>query len=304
MSETLFGIFHTAYERAGEYFYQAVNGDFINTIIVEADYKSEDFAKNMDELVRHPEIKVWVAVTYLAFRIRNDVTVADNGEQNSAFNPKTELLKNYRENINGFVDYLKQKGWYESVIGFYMDEPLLWNIKNEDLKEFTRYFRTEAAPEKRFFVCFSVAGVAPEYWTTNNVLPITRDSSQYLTDIAFNMYHKWSDDYLEILKLMLARTGNRADLRLWMIPCTMNYRGDKDEEYCIEHLDNCYEVLKAFPCKGGLMCFTYYTFDPQEEALGNVGLDNLSDPEYKNYWPKLYDRIKEIGREIVSGKLG
>ena len=51
------------------------------------------------------------------------------------------------------------------------------------------------------------------------------------------------------------------------------------------------------------MCFTYYTFTPDEEALGNIGLDKLSDPSYKNYWPKLVERVKEIGREISSGKI-
>ncbi len=116
MAETLFGIFHTAYERAGEYFYKAVNGGFINTIIVESNYKSEEFAKSMDELVNHPEIKVWILVTYLAFKSQTRTTIADNGEQNSVFNPKTKFLKNFRSNVNEFVAYLKQKGWYDSVI--------------------------------------------------------------------------------------------------------------------------------------------------------------------------------------------
>jgi len=303
MAETLFGIFHTAYERAGEYFYKAVNSDYINTFIVESHYKSEEFAKSMNELVRHPDKKVWIAVTYLGFKFENSVTIADNGEEKSVFNPKTEFVKNYRENVNEFINYLKVMGWYDSVIGFYMDEPLLWNIKNDDLQEFTGYFRTVVAPEKRFFICFSIAGVAPEFWTINDVLPITPESSKHLTDIAFDMYHKWSDDYLKILKLMVERSGNRFDLRVWMIPCTMNYRGDKSEEYCIEHLNECYQVLKNLPCKGGLMCFTYYTFAPEEEALGNIGLDKLSNPEYKDYWPNLCNRIKEIGREITSGKL-
>ena len=303
MANTLFGIFHTAYERAGNFFYEVVNSDYVNTILVEANYRSEEFAKSMDEIVKHPDKKAWIAVTYLAFKSENTVTIADNGEEESVFNPKTTFFADYRERINDFIAYLKEKGWYESFIGFYMDEPLLWNITNDDFEEFTGYFRTVVAPEKRFLACFSIAGVAPEFWTINDVKPITPKSSRHLTDIAYDMYHKWSDDYLEILKLMLERAGNRDDLRLWMIPCTMNYRGDKSEEHCLEHLNACYEVLKKAPCKGGLMCFTYYTFTPDEEALGNIGLDKLSDPSYKNYWPKLVERVKEIGREISSGKI-
>ena len=301
MSETMFGIFHTAYERAGKHFFDIAACDYVNTVLVESDYKSEEFAVSLNELKKHPDKRAWVACSSLGFITKNEQTVADTGEK-SEFNPHTEMRADYKARINEFIDYLKQKGWYDTIVGFYMDEPLLWNVKNDDLEEFSGYFRTVAAPDKRFFVCFSIAGVAPEFWTINDVKPITPKSSQYLTDIAFDMYHKWSDDYLEILRLMKERAGNREDLRIWMIPCTMNYRGNVTEEHCLEHLNNCYEVLKKQKNPGGLMCFTYYTFKAEEEDLGNIGLDKLSDPLYNNYWKRLINRIKEIGREIVSQK--
>ena len=304
MGQTLFGIFHTAYERAPSYFFEAAKSNYINTFLVESDYRSEEFAVSMNEITLHSDKKAWLGVTYLGFKSINNVTIADNGESKSEFNPTTEFFADFRQNVDAMLAELKARGWYDSVEGFYMDEPMLWNIKNDWLEEFTGYFRTEAAPEKRFFVCFSIAGVAPEFWTINNIEPINPKSTRFLTDVAFDMYHKWNADYNEVLRLMLERTGNRKDLRVWMIPCTMKYRGDKSEEYCIEHLNGCYETLKKLPCKGGLMCFTYYTFLPEEEALGNIGLDKLTEREYKNYWPELMSRIKEIGREIVSGELG
>lgn len=303
MAETLFGIFHTAYERAGDYFYKAVNSDFVNTFLVESHYKSEEFAISMNEIKAHPDKSAWISVTYLGFKSENNVTIADNGEKQSVFNPVTTFFSDYRQKIDDFVAYIKSQGWYDCILGFYMDEPLLWNITNEDFETFTGYFREVACPDKRFFVCFSIAGVAPEFWTINDVLPINPTSSRHLTDIAFDMYHKWSEDYEKILELMLERAGNRDDLKVWMIPCTMNYRGDKSEEYCLEHLNACYDVLKRQNRKGGLMCFTYYTFTPDEEALGNIGLDKLTCPDYKNYWPRLWNRICEIGMEITSGKI-
>ena len=106
MSNTLFGIFHTAYERANDYFYEVVNSDYINTILVEANYKSEEFAKSMDEIVRHPDKKAWVAVTYLGFVSRNSVTIADNGEEQSVFNPQTTFLPEYRKNIDDMIAFL------------------------------------------------------------------------------------------------------------------------------------------------------------------------------------------------------
>lgn len=302
MDKTLFGIFHTAYERSNDAFYKFVNNDYVNVFIVESYYKSKEFAVSMDEIKRHPEKSAFIAVTALGFKSQNKVTIADTGEVISEFNPDTQFDDNYKQNIDCFIDYIKEKGWYDSVEGFYMDEPLLWNITNDDLEKFTGYFRTVAAPEKRFFICFSIAGVAPEFWTINNVKPITPKSAKYITDIAFDMYHAWSDDYAKILDIMLKNAGNREELKVWMIPCTMNYRGDKDEKHCLNHLNGCYETLKKLKNPGGLMCFTYYTFAPNEEALGNIGLDKLSKPDYKFYFPKLIDRIKEIGFEICSGK--
>lgn len=50
------------------------------------------------------------------------------------------------------------------------------------------------------------------------------------------------------------------------------------------------------------MCFTYYTVTAEEEALGNIGLDKLCNPAYNYKWDRLAERVREIGREIVSGK--
>lgn len=34
MDRTLFGIFHTAYERSGDYFFRAADSDYLNVFIV------------------------------------------------------------------------------------------------------------------------------------------------------------------------------------------------------------------------------------------------------------------------------
>ncbi|MGI6713896.1 MAG: hypothetical protein ACOX3K_02410 [Bacilli bacterium] len=301
-----FGIFHTAYEKAGNAFFDFVDSDYINTIHVESDYGSEKFEISMNKIKSQQRVQAWIAVTPIGFEIKNDATMIDNGVETSVFNPKTKLREDYKSRVNQLIAYLKEKGYYSHVCGFYMDEPLLWNITNDMLEEYTGYFRTVAAPDKRFFICFSVAGVCPEIWTINDIQPITKKSVQYLTDIAFDMYHPWNETYDQCLKSMLDKSGNRDDLRLWMIPCTMNYRGTYQEDDAIDHLNKCYEVLKNYQCSGGLMCFTYYTFDPTEEALGNIGLQHLNNPHLTNqwpsisYWPRLIKRLKEIGKEIVA----
>ena len=297
-----FGIFHTTMERNSKAFYKIMACDYVNTIIVECDYKSQDFEKTFEELLKHEDKSAWISVTNLGFKTISNTSIADTGTNTSAFNPTTIVQKDYTERIDNLILFLKEKGWYKKVKGFYMDEPLLWNITNDDLEAFTGYFRTVAAPDKRFFICFSVAAVAPEFWTINNIKPITPKSVQYLTDIAFDMYHAWSEDYEKITELMLKRAGDRKDLFVWFIPCTMDYRGNKTEQHCIDHLNGCFSLLKKSQNPGGLMCFTYHTFSPQEEDLGNVGLDKLTDPTYKKYWPILENKIVEIGRSLINGK--
>lgn len=296
----LFGIYHTAYEKIKDKFYDVIDSNLVNTIIVESYYESEEFKISLDKLKTKENISVWISVGYLGFVSRNNVTIADNNEQDSIFNPQTTFLSDYKDRVDRFINFLKEHDYYNHVVGFYMDEPLLWNIKNDWLEEFTKYFRTKAAIDKRFFICFSVAGVAPSIWTINDVKPITPKSSKYLTDIAFDMYHKWSEDYDKITDFMLQRSGNRQDLKVWMIPCTMNYRGTYKEEYAIEHLEKCYQRLKQFPNPGGLMCYTYYTFPVEKEDLGNEGLDVIANKESGKYWPNLVNKIKEISKEIIG----
>lgn len=301
-----FGIYHTAYEKIGNEFFDLVSSDFINCIHVESNYGSPDFEVTMNKIKELDSVTAWIAVGSLGFSIKNEATIADNGEKENSFNPIATLLPDYKERVDAFIAYLKEKGYYEHVCGFYMDEPLLWNITNDMLEEYSRYFRTVVAKDKRFFVCFSVAGICPEVWTINDVKPITPKSTQYLTDIAFDMYHPWNSDYEKCLKSMLEKAGNREDLRLWMIPCVMNYRGNYKEEDALDHLEHCYEILKSYPNPGGLMCYTYYTFPSDLEALGNVGLGDLDDEHtspnwpHQHYWPRLLKRVKEIGKEIVN----
>ena len=138
MAHTMFGIFHTAYERAGEHFFEIAACDYVNTVLVESDYKSEQFAVSLNELKKHPDKKAWVACSALGFIIKNQQSVADTGEQKAAFNPQTQMLADYKERIDEFIAYLKKQGWYDTIAGFYMDEPLLWNITNDYLEEFTK----------------------------------------------------------------------------------------------------------------------------------------------------------------------
>ena len=295
--QKLFGIYHTDCRKDEKKFFELANSDFINVFLVEGDFREAAFSENFEILKKHPDKGAFVSVASLGFTAKPCV-VSDVGEDMRV--PDCSICPDYRDRVDALVRFLKERGYYDSVIGFYMDEPMLWGITNDELEEFTGYFRTRAAPDKRFFICFSLAGVAPDFWTIAGAESVNPRSTRFLTDIAFDMYHKWNPDYEKILAEMLERTGNREDLRVWFIPCTMDYRGDKTEAHCLEHLENCYSLLKSMKNPGGLMCYTYHTFPPEVEALGNVGLDKLTDPSYPKYWPRLYERMKEIGRALIA----
>ncbi|MHB1453853.1 MAG: hypothetical protein ACYCYM_07875 [Saccharofermentanales bacterium] len=296
-----FGIFHTDPFRNEDYFYKTLAFDYMNTYIFdtwteEPKYKKAFLALSMTEKT------AWVSVSTLLFDVRSAssmIDVVEGSNDGESFCPTTTLKPDWKENLQKLVRDLKEWGCWDCFNGMNMDEPLLWNVSLAQLKETTGYFRS-ICPDKGVFICFSIAGVAPDVWTVNNIAPITADAGQFITDVAFDMYHKFDETYAYITAQMKERMGSRDDLRVWFIPCTMDYRGDKDEQHCLDHLNGCYDLLKKEKNPGGLFCFTFYTFPKEWEDLGNVGLDKLTDPDNLKYWPTLQSEIERIGREICG----
>jgi hypothetical protein len=102
---------------------------------------------------------------------------------------------------------------------------------------------------------------------------------------------------------MKRRLGNRKDLKIWQVPCIMNYRGDKKEEHAVKHLNGLYELLKQEDNPGGLMCYTYYVHPGETESVGNIGLSDmrgLKDGDVN--WNTLWSEIVRIGREVYNKK--
>lgn len=293
-----FGIFHTALNIYPDVFYEMLNGDFVDVFLSEGEVEDQASVE-MLKAIHEKGKKLYVSFFFWAYQHVYREMMVDVGSEYSA---RVVLRDGWQETVDAKIAFLRASGHWEAVEGFYIDEPLLNGITLEDFRTVTAYLR-ERCPDKRIFCCFSIAGVAPDVWTANNVKPITPEAGQYLTDVAFDMYHKFDEKYAYITSEMKRRLGNREDLRIWQVPCTMNYRGDKDEQHCLDHLNGCYELLKKEKNPGGLMCFTFYTFPAEVEALGNIGLDHLrgKNPGDAN-WSRLYERIKEIGRECIHSE--
>ncbi len=293
-----FGIFHTAKNIYPEVFEELNNSDYISFFLSEStpeDPVSIAMAKEISEKGK----KLYVAFFTWIFHHVKYQKMIDVGSDDD-FIVKCELYPNWKEIIDKKISFYKSLNIDDTIEGFYIDEPLLNGITLDDFEMVTKYL-SEAWPEKRIFCCFSIAGVAPDVWTTGNVEPITPKAGQYLTDVAFDMYHKFDEKYEYISKEMKRRLGNRKDIRIWYVPCVMNYRGDKDEQHCLDHLNGLYDLFKKEDNPGGLICYTYYTFPQEVEGLGNIGLDHLrGQSKGDKNWTRLYNRIIEIGQEITK----
>jgi len=255
--------------------------------------------------VREIEGKAWVGVGQLCLDVRSNEQMVDvNDDSNASFKPRTSLRSGWKEILKSMVDNIRETGNWDTFLGIYMDEPLLWGATGDMLCEITGYFR-DLCPDKRVFICFSVAGVAPDVWTINNIQPITPQTGKYITDVAFDMYHPFDETYLHITEQMVRRMGNRQDLKYWFVPCVMNYRGNKSAKHCIDHTEGCIKLLKRFSPhqRGGLFCYTYHTFPEEEENLGNIGLDLLLDSNNMYYWKELEDYLYDFGVRVLNGEL-
>lgn len=296
-----FGFFTVQYnEQQKEVFYELLNSDFINVFLVgdKENGFSENSRKSFEEIHKAGK-KCFVYFYDMTFVYTDGQTYVDVGEEFSQ-GPRTVIKKDWKENLKSFLNNVKDKDYYECIEGFYIDEPLLCGIRLEDFKTVTGGIR-EMFPDKRIFCCFSVAGVAPDIWTLEGIPTITEDAGQYLTDVSFDMYHAFDEKYSYITSEMKRRLGNRKDLRIWQVPCIMNYRGDKTEDHAVKHLNGLYELLKNENNPGGLMCYTYYVHPGETESIGNIGLSDMRGLKQGDVnWSTLWSEIVRIGKEVCK----
>lgn len=217
------------------------------------------------------------------------------------FGPDRRLRENWQSIVNDVVAEAKASGAYDAMLGFYLDEPLLGGCTREDLYTLTKYNHDKIG--KRFFICFAVAGVAPEVYDDPNCSPpLTPETGKYITDIGFDMYWEFDANkskYDEIIRLMKQRSGNEA-VRIWYIPWAYTDQTDdaatltRLNKECTRHLQAMYDYLKQEKHPGGLMVFLY-----DGSSLGFTGIRQAGD----GLWKGLKQECERIGREICTGKM-
>ena len=234
---------------------------------------------------------------------REPQPIVDVGE--TAEIARSYLKPDWKEKIMWYRELFDSDAgqrFYDAFEGFYVDEPFLCGISGHDFYTVTRKL-AENFSGKRIFSCFSVGGVAPEVWTAQGCDELTPESAAYLTDVAFDMYHPFDGRYAYITDCMKKRLGTREDYRIWQIPCIMNYRGDKTEKHCLDHLHGLYDLLMKEPTekRGGLMWYAWGGSESETAQLGNIGFSRLQGRHPGDSdWQTLKAEIERIGKECVS----
>jgi len=295
----LFGI--QAYDDSrNEAFEEFLNSDFINAFLVgDLQNCQAETTKRSIQKIYEANKKCYLYFADMTFRSAVYNGIIDVGERVEE-GPRMVLKEGWRERLENLYGWLSKQDYYNAVEGFYIDEPFLCGIRGTDFEEVTGAIR-KIFTDKRIFCCFSIAGVAPDIWTLDGIEQVNEKTGQYLTDVGFDMYHPFDEKYSYITKEMKRRLGNREDLRIWHIPCVMNYRGDKKEQHAVDHLNGLYRLLKEENNPGGLMCYTYFASVGETEAIGNIPLERLRGKRKGDEnWKVLWNNIVSIGKELCK----
>ena len=206
------------------------------------------------------------------------------------FLPSNSTIEEYIEKLTKYVDKLKDRDVWDTVVGFQWDEPLLRRgHTNDDLLTMTK--AVSEAFGKRIFVNFSLYEIAgkrgndgdPDFqWL------LRKDCSKYITDVGYDLYgFDMRPENQDKIQANLQRSGkqhgtefktatdlyeyftnvtldlmeNKDTVRVWYYPCAYDCQPHgaipMDEGYAIGHLEGYTELLKKQKNPGGLCVFTY-----------------------------------------------
>ncbi len=222
------------------------------------------------------------------------------GETVFIYSSPPSVIASWQEDLLNMMNTIEERGLTDAVLGFYFDEPLLWQIPKETFRDVTKALR-ETYPHLRTHACFAVNAISPDVWSNGNDQLLDSDTAQYLTDVSFNMYRAVDEETVKIYEKIssdLLRRVGREDVRLWYVPCVMNYGGMTTEKNAIDHLELMYDLLNTLEHPGGLLCYAYDIAN-RDGTLGNIGFNEMRDRD-TDPWLALEERLVTIGREIME----
>lgn len=233
-----------------------------------------------------------------------------------------ETLSEYMARANRFIEKIKERELWDTVIGFHWDEPIL-GMTNEDFLNMSKAVSEEYG--KRIFPVFSgyeATGKKGNFDDPDGYTILEGFATKYITDFGFDSYGYdfrrpynentakrlalLSEEHQEItsvenyyrfyLNTLKDRMENK-DARVWVFPTAYQvytWGGyHSDEDYCIAHLENLKNILLEFDNPGGIYNYTYKTWRLSEPAM-DIHLAK-NNPEH---WSKYEETCRKVLNEI------
>ncbi len=272
--------------------------------------------------------------------------IAENGGTFwvGAGNYRTEpgnSIEEHIENLDFYFDILKKEGLWDIFNGFIWDEPIWNDQKNSDFLLQTKTYYTTYG--KRNFPVFA-CGEFSDHEGNINISPDEMNKldpayATYVTDIAYDSYgvevrdgythpasriQNWQQKispnivdgktyYTEYKKILQNYIGHPANF--WYYPCAyiiplnggLNNIAVVDEGYCMGHLEFMTNDVLKEEYAGGIIIYTYYTFDEREgirhflDVTDSNGAYKLF-PEQKEKWTKYSNLLRETTKKFNSIK--
>lgn len=263
------------------------------------------------------------------------------------FNSKTQSLDSMIENFKFYIDYLTAKGYGDLINGFYWDEPLWKGMTNEDfLLQSEALYKNFGL---RLFPVFSLGSFSKvegnellAEMRPDGPVKIDPECFKYVSDAGFDNYgvdvregadnggsKKYSDwqtllspevkdgksFYIEAKKLLQKSMGHPVNI--WYYPCAFTdsvwggLGGIKtaDEDYCIAHLEFMADDILKEEYVGGLIIYTYYTFNNKTNyGFGRRADIKNDDGSYALYpeqekWPRYSKLLQDTTKRFNSVKV-
>lgn len=214
----------------------------------------------------------------------------------------TTLNEAWKVALDATIQNYKDQGVWNQVAGFHTEEMLMDTTTYMTQAQFavmTKYLRETYG--KRVLAVLSVAEVTG---SKDGKTPAANAATYAnVTDIGFDKYHITTDEekatFIEIFNAMKTNTGNRTDMKYWLLPTTYcgktadgaPSRTDESIAAEVEWFASIFADTTLIPesQRGGLLFYTFQTFydggydyPVSAGAYGNFGLDKLLSGDY-NY---------------------
>lgn len=216
-----------------------------------------------------------------------------------------EIRENCYANLYSLREIMENKGWYDALLGFHIDEPLLQRMTAASLLKGSKVIH-DVFPEKRFWVNFGAQAFSEDIPTSGDRM--TKEAGEYITDLSYDMYGKFGDQHAEIFNTMVEMFKGENKY-YWAVPMCMSYASRTFEEDAIKHLDEFYNLIKNTEGGCGMALYAAFTYPWEIEAIGNIGYYDLlvSTEEFMQYkykkrpWSMIYSKYYDANDNPING---